>query len=86
MNDSVYKLIELTGTSSTSIEQAVHTAIGRAQATIDHMSWFEVVETRGKIENGKVAQWQVTVKVGFKIEDPSVLTPASPNLAHPTSV
>jgi dodecin len=85
MNDSVYKLIELTGTSPTSIEEAVSTAIQRAQETISHMCWFQVVETRGKIENGQVEQWQVTVKVGFKIEDPAVLTPSSPNLAHPSS-
>ena len=68
MENSVYKLLELTGTSKTSVEEAVQTAIGEAAKTVRNMSWFQVVETRGAIKDGKVAQWQVTVKIGFKIE------------------
>ncbi len=69
MKDHVYKLIELTGTSTTSIEDAVNTAIKRADKTIKNLSWFEVVETRGNIEKGKVHRWQVTIKVGFAVKD-----------------
>ena len=69
MNDHVYKIIELTGSSQTTIEDAIHNAISRASKTIRNMRWFEVVETRGYIENDEVAYWQVTVKIGFKIED-----------------
>ncbi len=69
MNDHVYKLIELTGSSTTSIEDAVQNAIARASKTVRHMRWFEVVETRGTLEEGKVAHWQVTIKVGFTLED-----------------
>jgi len=69
MKDPVYKLIELTGTSSTSIEDAVDKAIKRAHKTIKNLSWFEVVETRGNIEKGRVHHWQVTIKVGFTVED-----------------
>jgi len=68
MKDHVYKLIELTGTSTTSIEDAVGTAIQRAHKTIKNLCWFEVVETRGDIAKGKVHHWQVTVKVGFSVE------------------
>lgn len=68
MKDKVYKQIELTGSSSTSIEEAVNTAIGRAGQTIKNLRWFQVVETRGDIENNSVKHWQVTVKVGFEVE------------------
>ena len=68
MKDKVYKQIELTGTSSTSMEEAVNTAIGRAGQTIKNLRWFEVGETRGDIENNSVKHWQVTVKVGFEVE------------------
>jgi dodecin len=70
MSDHVYKLVELVGSSTTSIEDAVQNAIGKANASIRNMRWFEVVETRGYIENGKVAYWQVTVKLGFTVEGP----------------
>jgi flavin-binding protein dodecin len=70
MSDHVYKLIELTGSSQSSIEDAVNNAINRAGKTVRNMRWFEVTETRGHIENGKVQHWQVTVKVGFTLEDP----------------
>lgn len=68
MSDHVYKSIELTGSSTESIEKAVSTAIERAAKTIHHMQWFEVISTRGHLENGKVAHWQVTVKVGFTLD------------------
>ena len=68
MKSPVYKLIELTGTSSTSIEDAVARAIQRARKTIKNLSWFQVVETRGSIGKGRVEQWQVTIKVGFSVE------------------
>jgi len=69
MKDPVYKLIELTGTSTTSIEEAVDMAIKRAHKTIKNLAWFEVVETRGNIIKGKIHHWQVTIKVGFAVED-----------------
>ena len=69
MKDHVYKLIELTGTSTTSIEDAVATAIQRAHKTIKNLCWFQVIETRGNIDKGKVDHWQVTIKVGFTVED-----------------
>jgi len=69
MKNQVYKLIELTGTSSTSIEDAVAAAIQRAHKTIKNLCWFQVVETRGNIEKGKVYHWQVTIKVGFGVQD-----------------
>ena len=68
MKDHVYKLIELTGTSTTSIEDAVDKAIRRAHKTVKNLSWFQVVETRGNIDKGKVQHWQVTIKVGFSVE------------------
>jgi flavin-binding protein dodecin len=68
MDGSVFKIIELTGTSSKSIQGAVEAAIGTAAKSVRNMSWFEVAETRGSIKDGKVAEWQVTIKVGFKIE------------------
>ena len=69
MKDPVYKLIELTGTSAVSIEEAVNHAIHRAHQTIKNLSWFQVIETRGNINKGKVRHWQVTIKVGFTVED-----------------
>jgi dodecin len=69
MKDPVYKLIELTGTSSISIEEAVDKAVKRAHKTIKNLRWFQVVETRGNIEKGKVHHWQVTIKVGFAVND-----------------
>jgi hypothetical protein len=68
MKDHVYKLIELTGTSSKSIEDAVSHAIQRASKTIKKLCWFQVIETRGSIDKGKVQHWQVTIKVGFTVE------------------
>lgn len=68
MKNHVYKLIELTGTSTKSIEDAVNTAIKRAGKTIKNLRWFQVTETRGDIDKNQVAHWQVTVKVGFTVE------------------
>ena len=69
VKDHVYKLIELTGTSTTSIEDAVDKAIERAHKTLKKLCWFQVVETRGNINKGTVQHWQVTIKVGFSVED-----------------
>lgn len=69
MTDHVYKKIELTGSSEISMEDAVKKAIAKASETIRNMRWFEVIETRGFIEDDKVAYWQVTVKIGFTIEE-----------------
>lgn len=69
MSDNrVFKVIELTGTSPTSIEEAVQSALSKASATIREMRWFEVIEIRGAIDQDKVAQWQVTLKIGFAVE------------------
>ena len=66
--DHIYRVIELAGTSEKSIEDAVSSAIARANQTIRNLRWFEVVQTRGHIENGKIAHFQVTLKVGFTME------------------
>ena len=65
----VYKVVELVGSSPTSIEDAIKSGIARAGSTLRNMRWFEVVETRGHIENGEVHHYQVTLKVGFTLED-----------------
>ena len=69
MNDHVYKITELVGSSPDSMEDAVNQAIARAASTLRNLRWFEVVETRGHIEGGKVAHWQVTIKIGFTLDD-----------------
>jgi flavin-binding protein dodecin len=69
MDDHVYKLIELTGSSTDGLEQAIHNAIGKASKTVHNLNWFQVVDTRGHIESGKVSHWQVTLKVGFRLDD-----------------
>ena len=68
MSNHVYKQIELTGSSKTSMEDAVQCAIDMAAKTIRNMDWFVVTETRGEIYQNKIAFWQVTIKVGFRIE------------------
>ena len=68
MSDHVYKSIELTGSSKVSIEEAVSNAITKASETVRNIQWFSVVETRGHVQDGKVAHWQVTVKLGFTLE------------------
>ena len=71
MSDNVYRMIELAGSSADSIEDAIQTAVTRASKTLKHVRWFEVLETRGHIENGRVAHYQVVIKVGFTIDDPA---------------
>jgi len=69
MPDHTYKKIELTGSSTVSIQAAIENAVATASKTIDNMRWFEVVETRGHIDGGKVAHWQVTIKIGFSLAE-----------------
>lgn len=69
MSEHVYKTVELTGSSRHGVEDAVNNAINRAGKTLRNLRWFEVTDTRGHIEGGQVAHWQVTVKVGFTLED-----------------
>jgi flavin-binding protein dodecin len=69
MPNHVYKVVELVGSSEESVTKAIDTAITKAAHTIRHLGWFEVVQVRGHIENGKVAQYQVTMKAGFRLED-----------------
>jgi hypothetical protein len=67
MSDNVYKIIEVVGSSANSIEDAIERAIERASTTIHEIRWFEVKETRGHVENGKVAHYQVTLRIGFTL-------------------
>jgi dodecin len=69
--DHIYRVIELAGTSEKSIEDAVGTAVARANQTIRNLRWFEVVQTRGHIADGRIAHFQVTLKVGFTMEGPA---------------
>ncbi len=68
MSEHVYKTIELTGSSKTSCDDAIRTAIEHASKTVRNIRWFHVIETRGHVDEGKVAYWQVTLKVGFTLE------------------
>ena len=68
MNDHVYKMLELTGSSAVSIEEAVQNAITKASETVRNIQWFCITETRGHVSEGKVAHWQVTMKLGFTLE------------------
>jgi len=68
MSNHVYKSIELTGSSPKGIDEAVANAITKASQTLHNLRWFQVIETRGEIEKGKVAHWQVTLKVGFTLD------------------
>ena len=69
MSDHVYKTIEIVGSSSSTVEDAVRGAVAKASQTLRNLRWFEVVETRGHIEDGRVAHWQVTLKIGFTLDD-----------------
>lgn len=69
MPDHVYKTIELVGSSSQSMEDAVQKAIAKASETLRNLRWFEVLDTRGHIEGGRVAHWQVSLKLGFTLDD-----------------
>jgi flavin-binding protein dodecin len=68
MPDHIYKAIELVGSSTSGVEDAIRNAIAKASETLRYLRWFEVVETRGHIEGGRVAHWQVTLKIGFTLE------------------
>jgi len=68
MSDHIYKKIEIVGSSPESIEKAIENALARASKTIHNLRWFEVAETRGHIEDGKVSHYQVTLKIGFTLE------------------
>ena len=69
MSDHIYKTIELVGSSSKGVEDAVRKAVAKASESVRNLRWFEVLETRGHIEGGLVAHWQVTLKLGFTLED-----------------
>lgn len=67
MSDNIYKIIEIVGSSETSIEEAIEKAVARASSTIDDVRWFEIKETRGHVESGRVAHYQVTLRIGFTL-------------------
>jgi flavin-binding protein dodecin len=69
VSDHVYKTVEITGSSTEGVTQAIDRAIGKASATLRGLDWFEVTEIRGHVEDGAVAHYQVTLKIGFKLED-----------------
>ncbi|SDJ88967.1 hypothetical protein SAMN04488540_11513 [Ferrimonas sediminum] len=69
MSNHTYKKLELVGSSPESMQDAINNAIARAHQTIANLRWFEVTEMRGQVENGKVAYWQVTLKIGFTLEE-----------------
>lgn len=68
MSDHVYKIIEIVGSSASSIEDAIQGAVARASSTVQDIRWFEVVNTRGHVEGGKVAHYQVTIRIGFTLK------------------
>lgn len=70
-NDHVYKVIELVGSSTESMDDAVRNAVARAGKTLRNLRWFEVVETRGAVDNGQIGHWQVLVKIGFTLDEES---------------
>ena len=69
MSDNIYKIIEVVGSSETSVEDAINKAIARASASVHGLRWFEVKETRGHIEDGRVAHYQVTLRIGFTLDE-----------------
>ena len=69
MDEHIYKIIQLAGSSPNSIEDAIQSAIAKASKSLHHLRWFEVLETRGQVENGRVAHYQVVIKVGFTLDD-----------------
>ncbi len=68
MSDHVYKKIEIVGSSTTSTDDAIRNAVAKAKETVRNLRWFEVVETRGHLENGEIAHYQVTLKIGFTLD------------------
>ncbi len=71
MSEHVYKTIEITGSSATGTDDAIRAAISRATKTIRDLRWFQVIETRGEVREGSIAHWQVTMKIGFTLDDGS---------------
>ena len=69
MSDHTYKIIEIVGSSTQGLEQAIDGAVARAAQTVQHLDWFEVTEIRGHIDDGKVAHYQVGLKIGFRLDD-----------------
>ena len=69
MNEHIYKQVELTGSSQTSVEEAVQNAIAKAAKTLRNIHWFQVIDTRGYIEKDSIDYWQVTIKLGFRLDD-----------------
>jgi dodecin len=69
MKSEVYKTVQLTGSSESGSDDAVRTAIARAHKTIRHIRWFRVTDTRGHVEEGKIAHWQVTIELGFTLDE-----------------
>jgi dodecin len=69
MSEHVYKIVELTGSSPASIEDAIRNAVDRAGRTLRNLRWFEVIDIRGHLENGTIGHWQATIKVGFTLDD-----------------
>ena len=69
MGNHVYKMIELTGSSETGIQDAIQNAVSKAAQSVRNMRWFQATETRGYIDNGQIQHWQVTIKIGFTLED-----------------
>ena len=69
MSEHAYKVVEIVGSSSESTDKAIENAIARAGRTLENLRWFEVTDTRGHIENGRVGHYQVTVKIGFTLKD-----------------
>lgn len=69
MTNHVYKTVEITGSSKKGIEDAIEVAIAKTTKTVHNVRWFEVIETRGYVEENKIAHWQVTLKIGFTLDD-----------------
>ena len=69
MSDHVYKSVEITGTSPAGVKEAIDGAIAKASQSVRHLDWFEVISIRGQIDDGRVAHYQVTLKIGFRLED-----------------
>jgi len=73
MNDEhVYKIIEVAGSSTLGLQQAIENAVQKVSKTMHSLRWFEVINTRGHIEDGEIAHWQVTVKIGFTIDEDEI--------------
>ena len=70
MAEHIYRIAEIVGTSPNGVDEAIRNAIGRANQTLRNMDWFEMSEIRGHLADGQVADWQVTLKIGFRLEDP----------------